>query len=741
MAQDATRLAREEVSKGIQRHRDGDLSLARSCYQRAAKLDPTNADAWHLLGVIALESASLPLAVKHFNACLKQQPNHAEALNNLGVALRRLDRHREALDAFRKALAARDRYVEAANNIGLTLESMGDSAGAEQGYRHALLWRANYADAAINLGSLLRRLGRYAEALPQLQLALRVVPDSARAQGALAMVLSDLGRNDEAARHARAAVAQEPGAAAWWRVLGTIQRLQHQQEAAIASLRHALELGPGDNEAMLELALVLAECGEIDESRVLLTKARAPTAFAARLRWTLALSLPAIYRDDAQIDAERERFASELERLHAQLRLESNEDIVEAYNAVSATTPFHLHYQPRDNTQLQYRFGDLVARVMSRAMPDLALPCEWQARTHGGRLRVGFVSSHLMRHSVSRYFTALICGLDPLEFDVRVWHHGGQRDASTESIAGQVGEFVHVDEDVLSLGRTIRAARLDVLIYPEIGMDPSHQVLGALRLAPVQCLLYGHPVTSGLAAIDWFISGAALEPADARHHYRERLMLLPGIGTRPLPPPAPGDGSWMDAYASGSPLFLCLQNQIKLMPGFDRVLAGIAAGSGARIGFFMRNAPLVRRFRARLEAAFAAAGVDPHRQLIFMPARQHADYLAGVARAALVLDSPWFSGGATSLDAFSVGTPVLALEGSMARGRQTSGMLRLMGVDELIASTERDYIAKAVALCADEARRDALRDRILAARTRIFDDAAPVKAFAEFLRSATTPGA
>jgi len=739
MAQDATSLAREEVSKGIQRHRNGDLSLARSHYQRAAKMDPTNADAWHLLGVIALESAALPLAVKQFTTCLKQQPNHAEALNNLGVALRRLDRHREALAAFRKALAARDRYVEAAHNIGLTLESIGDLSGAEQAYRHALLWRANYADAAIDLGNLLRRLGRFGEALPPLQLALRIVPDSARAQGGVATVLSDLGRNEEALRHARAAIAQQPTAASWWRVLGTIQRLQHQQEAAIASLRHALELEAGDNEAMLELALVLAECGEIDESRALFAKARAPAGFAERLRWTVALSLPALYRDDAQIDAERERFARELERLHANLRLERDEDVVEAYNAVSGTTPFHLHYQPRDNTQLQYRFGDLVARVMSRAMPDLAQSCDWQPRTHGGRLRVGFVSSHLMRHSVSRYFTALIGGLDPREFDVRVWHHGGQRDASTEFIAGRVGEFVHVDEDVLSLGRTLRAARLDVLVYPEIGMDPSHQVLGGLRLAPVQCLLYGHPVTSGLPAIDWFISGAALEPEDARHHYRERLALLPGIGTRPLPPPVPGDGSLIDAYTSGSPLLLCLQNQIKLMPDFDRVLARIAADSGARIGFFMRNAPLVQRFRARVESAFAAAGADPQRQLIFMPARQHADYLAGIARAALVLDSPWFSGGATSLDAFSVGIPVLAWEGPMARGRQTSGMLRMMGVDELIASTERDYVTKAIALCADEPQRAALRERILANKRRLFDDESAVVAFAEFLRSAAIP--
>jgi predicted O-linked N-acetylglucosamine transferase (SPINDLY family) len=144
----------------------------------------------------------------------------------------------------------------------------------------------------------------------------------------------------------------------------------------------------------------------------------------------------------------------------------------------------------------------------------------------------------------------------------------------------------------------------------------------------------------------------------------------------------------------------------------------------------------VQRFRARIEAAFAAAGVDPQRHLIFLPAKKHPEYLAGIARATLVLDSPWFSGGATTLDAFSVGAPVLAWESPMARGRQTSGMLRMMDLDELIAVEEQDYIAKAVAFCRDQEHCGALRARILANKTMLFDDDAPVRAFAAFLETA-----
>jgi protein O-GlcNAc transferase len=737
MSSENKRLALEQLHKGTLRHRAGEISLAQSHYQRAAKLDPSNGDAWHLLGVASLQTGALPLAVKHLRTCVKVSPKHAEAHNNLGVALRRLGKHSESIGAFRAALRARERYVEAAYNLALALESTGDVAGAEQAYRHALIWRDNYVDAAINLGNLLRRQNRYAEALPLLETAQRLAPDRAQTNGNLAALLADIGRPNDAVRFAQTATLLEPQHAAWWRGLGVAQRLQHDIERAITSLQKAVSLANEDDVARIELGMAQQEAGAIEDARSnYAAVTRPPAGSAERVRWTAALSLPAIYRNDAEVDAERARFSQGLTDLEAGLKLDSRERLVEAYHAVCGVTPFHLHYQPRDNTDLQKRFGDLVARVMTAIAPEFAEKCAWQPREHGERVRVGIVSSHLMQHTVSRYFSTLITALDPERFDVRVWYSGEKRDASTDFIASKVGQFVYANDDALASARSIKSSQLDVLIYPEIGMDPRHQVLAALRLAPVQCALYGHPATTGAANIDFFLSGDAFEPPNAQQQYRERLVRLPGIGTLPTPPPEPGDGAWFDAYAANAPLLLCLQNYIKLVPEFDAALARIASQSGARIGFFTRNPPLERRFRARIEESFRAQNIDPARHLVFLPVQKHADYLAGIARAPLVLDSPWFSGGSTSLDAFSVGTPVLAWQGAMARGRQTSGMLRMMGVDELIANDADDYVAKCVALVGNKERLTTLRTRLLGASRRLFEDAAVMPMFEEFLSTA-----
>jgi protein O-GlcNAc transferase len=346
-----------------------------------------------------------------------------------------------------------------------------------------------------------------------------------------------------------------------------------------------------------------------------------------------------------------------------------------------------------------------------------------------------------MHHTVSRYFRTLIAGLNPSEFDVRVWYSGQVIDSSTDYIVTRVDRFDTINEDALLTADSIYAAKLDVLVYPEIGMDPRHNVLGAMRLAPVQCALYGHPITSGLPNMDYFLSGEALEPGNAASHYRERLVLLPGLGACPEPPPAANSGAWLDRFDEAAPLLLCLQNHLKLVPAFDQTLAQIAARTHARIGFFIRDPVVGHLFRARIEKVFTQWGLDSQASLVFLPPQSHEDYLGAIGRATLILDSPFFSGGATSLDALGIGAAVLTHCGEMARGRQTAGMLEIMGVKDLTATDDDDYVTKALNLVGDTATRAALRASILEHSSLLFEHQHVTLAFAEFLERAVANAA
>ena len=737
MSSDSTRAAAEQLRLGAARQQAGQLAAALNHFRRATRLDASNPQAWYSLGLGELLSGNHQDAAECFRNCVERNPNAAEAYNNLGVALRRLGNHGDAIAAFRSAMAAREKYANAAFNLGLSLETTGALAEAEAAYRQATAWNGGDFNAANALGNLLLRTKRAEQALPFLKSARQLRPDSARSNGVLAMALLELNRPREALRYARTATAIEPADASWWATLGRIERLLHEVEPAIDALRRAAALNPQDWVSRCELGLALAEAGEVHEAREILASTQGGAHVAERLRWTMLLSLPSVYADEAEVDAERSRFVRGLEEIAANLRLETAQEREYAFTAVCGITLFNLDYQVRDNTASHLRFGDIVEKVMAAVAAERLPSPSAPARGRSDRIRIGVVSNHLMHHTVSRYFRKLLTGLDPARFELHVWYGGEAEDFSTAEIVRQAKTFNRSHEDPLRTAAEIRAAQLDALIYPEIGMDPYHSALGALRLAPVQCVLYGHPVTSGLASIDYFLGADALEPANAQEHYRETLVRLPGLGTIPERPPAPSDGSWLDAHSHGAPIALCLQNHLKLPPSFDTTLVRIVQRCGARLGFFVRNTGVGQRFRRRIENAFRAHGLDPEQHLTFLPARNHEEYLGAIARANLILDTPGFSGGATSLDAFSVGAPVLTWQGTMARGRQTAGMLALMGVDGLVATDEDDYVDKAVTLITDAALRAALHTRILERNGVLFEGAGVIAALENFLDAAT----
>ena len=87
-----------------------------------------------------------------------------------------------------------------------------------------------------------------------------------------------------------------------------------------------------------------------------------------------------------------------------------------------------------------------------------------------------------------------------------------------------------------------------------------------------------------------------------------------------------------------------------------------------------------------------------------------------------MLDTLHWSGGNTSLDALACGLPIVTLPGAFMRGRQSAAMLRLAGVETLIARDTDDYVRIATRLASDRGWRDDLSARIRGGQGRIFDD-------------------
>ena len=190
--------------------RAGRFAQAESIGREVLALDPDNAAAWHLLGVIAHQIGEIGAAVELIGQALRIQPSNPGYLSDLGNALADLGRIGEAERSYRDALTLAPGYAPGHYNLGIALQSLGRPEEAERSYREAARLEPAYFEAHNNLGNLLKDCDRLDEAERSYRAALEIRPGAADAHNNLGIVLQMQGKRDEAERSYRQALSLAP---------------------------------------------------------------------------------------------------------------------------------------------------------------------------------------------------------------------------------------------------------------------------------------------------------------------------------------------------------------------------------------------------------------------------------------------------------------------------------------------------------------------------------------------------
>jgi predicted O-linked N-acetylglucosamine transferase (SPINDLY family) len=314
---------------------------------------------------------------------------------------------------------------------------------------------------------------------------------------------------------------------------------------------------------------------------------------------------------------------------------------------------------------------------------------------------------------------------------------GGKQDEVTREARESVEYFETGARPTSEWIRTIRHHDLDAVIYPELGMNETTLALGATRLAPRQFAAWGHPETSGLPTIDGYLSADLFEPPQAQDHYSEPLVRLPNLGVHCEPhgvTPLDIDLRTLGIPTDG-PLLICPGVPFKYRPQHDWILAEIARrlGRGTFVFFRHEAADLSRSLHARVAVAFRRAGLDPARHLLTIPWQQRGAFFGLLCRADVYLDTIGFSGFNSMMQAVECRLPCVTHEGRFLRGRLGSGILRRVGLAELVAADHQRYIDLAVELAQDPARRARIRETMRLNGSAAFADVGAVDALAHLL--------
>lgn len=624
-------------------------------------------------------------------------------LSALGQMARADSAFERAAALFRRAVQVAPADAEGWKALGLALTEGEHPEAAAAAYAAGTRACPDDGELWFNHGITLRRLGRPAAALPPLKRAVEAMDPPVPALRALGRALLDVGRKDEARPLYERLLALDPADANTWLVLGGLRKDQGDQERAVRLLER-IPRPPGLSQAGLALAMA---------------------------------RLPMVYRATAEIESSRAAYAADLAGMAAAPPPETPAAVAAAADAVGASQPYYLPYQNQDDRDLQARYGALVHDSLARRYPAWTKAPAVALQAAGAPLRVGLVSGFFRWHTIWKLFLrGWIGGLDPARVTLTAYATQAP-DEATAARLRECGVRLVVAQSFEQVARTVRTDANHVLLWPEVGMDPLAARLACLRLAPVQCVSWGHPVTTGLPTMDVFLTSDLMEPPGEAARYTERVVRLPGLGIAYPPLPVPAEPADFAAHGipDEAPLYLCCQYLSKYLPQHDRLLARIARRvPGARFAFIAIRRPVLEAIlRARLEAAFAAEGLRAGDHVVILPYMQPGVYAALNDRADVYLDTIGWSGGNTTLEAVAHGLPVVTLPGPFMRGRHSAAILTHLGVGETIARDEEDYVEIAVRLGTDAAWRAEVSRRTRAGLPRLFEDTTPLRALEDAL--------
>jgi protein O-GlcNAc transferase len=719
----------------------GDRKAARAWYERAIAIDSNCLAPCYNLALLSAEEGDLDAAIDLFKRALKIDAELAELHFNLSLILKAKGDKQAAIESCKNALRLRPDFLEGHICLGNLYFEEEKPLDALAAFRAADKIKPDTAIVLNGIGVCQTSLGDYNAAKESLQKATALAPSLPDVHNNVGIVFSLLGDYSSAITNLNHALKLNPNYPEAWRNCGNVFSEQRRYGNAIEFYKKALALQPDFYPAQLEMSIALREHGDSQAAKESFARAQALNPLAlAPLCGSIGAGLPNFYWDDSEIAACRTQYDDQLTVLENKLTSTEFDhiDLTEAEDALILLQPYYLSYQGGNNCKLYERYGKLLQKTLAARYPDWSKAKTKRHLKPGEKIRLGIASGNFSNHADWRMITSgLVDRIDRERFELFGYSTGGIVDTITEKAKAKIDHYYR-GLSFIRLCQQIEQDQLDILLFPELGMDPISLKLGCLRLAPVQCCAWGRTETSGLTTIDYYISPGAMEPDDAQDHYVERLVKLPEFGSYYEPQNLPDASGSVDSLGlrKDAIKFLCVQSLFKYLPKYDFVFTEIVKSvPNAQFIFVARPDGLGEKLLQRLKRSFEKEGLDADRHFVMLPYLSHPNFLELCRTSDIFLDTIGFTGCVTVLDALEHSLPVVTLCSEYMRGRQSTAMLNILELPELIAQDANDYVQKVVKLANDAEYRQAIRERIANNKQRLYRNESVIKALEDNFQS------
>jgi protein O-GlcNAc transferase len=604
---------------------------------------------------------------------LIKRPNDVDALHLLGVLRHQLGDYDSAITYIRKAIEIDIGFAEGYNNLGNVIRDMGQIDEAEIYYQKALQIDPNFAIAYNNLGNIYTEKKLPDKAIFFLNKALQIDPNFAEALSNLGKVLDEIEHFDEAIACCQKAIQINPNYANAYYNLGTIFFNKGHLSEAISCYQEALRRKPLFAEAFNNLGNAFKDKGQQNEAEQCYKKA-----------------------------------------------LQLNNDH-SAYSNLLLTMNYNLSYNPHriysEHVLFAKQFAEpFHSEIFKRANDHISRR----------RLKIGYVSPDFRKHSVAYFSEPVFINHNSDHFEVFCYSNSLKHDEVTKRIQDHTDQWHNItgmsDKEVAGL---IRKDQIDILVDLAGHTAQNRILVFAQKPAPIQVSWIGYPATTGLSTMDYKIVDNYTDPLGmTENFYTEQLIRMPESFLCYLPDSASPEVGALPSLTSSHVTFGSFNNFPKITPEVVRIWGEILKAIPDSYLVLKAKSFSDEMTRDYALQMFFREGIEGYRIKLYSWAPSTKEHLSLYNQIDIALDTFPFNGTTTTCEALWMGVPVITFAGAAHASRVGASLLSNVGLKELIACTQAEYIDIAVKLASDIKRVQTLREKLrgMMAHSPLTDD-------------------
>ncbi len=603
----------------------------------------------------AHQAGEMQQALDIYDQILQLAPESDDIWVNIAEIYAKSGQQPVAVQALHKALNINSANHLAWYNLALASFVLNNWEMAEQSIKTTIQLAPDMALAHFTAGNIYHMIGRHQEAVEAFRACLRLDETNAEAWSNLGVTFCDLEQRQEAIQAYLMALKHDIGLVSAHGNLALVLLQIGRYKEAISSAQRALAIDPDHTDTLNTMGAIYANRGEHEKAVEYFRHAIAVKPDFWKAHSNLLFCI--LHKDSTTL--------AEVQELH------------------------------QEWYQLHGTKGIIEQSFKNNLDPDR-------------RLRIGFVSGDFRSHPVGYFifntFSRLIA---EKAFDIYVYaNQYEEKDDFTLRFRNMTGENWRQIWNIPAekVVETIKNDQIDVL-FDLTGHNARHRLdIFGLRAAPVQVTWAGYMATTGVPQIDWLLCDNIQTPLSDQPYYNERLYNLPNSFICYTPPPdAPPLADEPPCIQNDYVTFACFNKPSKVtarairnwsqilcaLPGSRLVMKFSGLGDNETVQFFRDQ--------------FTAHGVQPE-QLQFEHNSPHAVLLGRYNGVDMALDPMPYTGSTTTLEAIWMGTPLVTLPGDIFPARHAASYLTSIGLPELIAQDEQDYVEKVIALARDPDR-------------------------------------